>query len=215
MPRNKYPEETVKKILDAALKLFLEKGYEQTSVLDIVNNLGGLTRGAFYHHFKTKEAVLDALGDRVFFEHNPFEKVKNDHDLTGFEKIKKVIQLQFQNDEVQEVNAIGVSFLSNPRLLAMHMESTQRVTAPLFEELFMEGIKDGSIKGMKYPKTISHLFVLLSDVWCIPSIFPCTIEESIEKLYVMKDIFDHLNLPIMDETFLQEAMNRLQYLNKE
>ena len=53
MPRNKYPEETVEKILDVSLKLFLEKGYENTTVLDIVDHLGGLTRGAFYHHFKS------------------------------------------------------------------------------------------------------------------------------------------------------------------
>ena len=44
VPRNKYPEETVQKILDASLKLFLEKGYEETTVLDIISKMGGLTR---------------------------------------------------------------------------------------------------------------------------------------------------------------------------
>ena len=97
MPRNKYPEETVQKILEVSLKLFLEKGYEETTVLDIVNNLGGLTRGAFYHHFKSKEEVLDALGDKLFFDNNPFEKVKNEKGLNGLEKIKKVLKMQFQN----------------------------------------------------------------------------------------------------------------------
>ena len=53
LPRNKYPEETIQKILDASLKLFLEKGYEETTVLDIIAEMGGLTRGAFYHHFKS------------------------------------------------------------------------------------------------------------------------------------------------------------------
>ena len=33
MPRNKYPEETVQKILDVSMKLFLEKGYEETTIL--------------------------------------------------------------------------------------------------------------------------------------------------------------------------------------
>lgn len=82
MPRNKYPEETVQKILDASLKLFLEKGYEQTTVLDIVDNLGGLTRGAFYHHFKSKEEVLDALSEQLYHKMDPFEKVKQEHGLT-------------------------------------------------------------------------------------------------------------------------------------
>ena len=45
MARNKYPEETVARILDAAQRLFLEKGYDQTTIQDIVDQLGGLTKG--------------------------------------------------------------------------------------------------------------------------------------------------------------------------
>lgn len=37
MARNKYPEQTVERILDAATKLFLEKGFENTSIQDILN----------------------------------------------------------------------------------------------------------------------------------------------------------------------------------
>ena len=92
MPRNKYPEETVEKILDVSLKLFLEKGYENTTVLDIVDHLGGLTRGAFYHHFKSKEEVMSVLSERLFYENNPFEKVKRNQDLNGLQKLKKIIE---------------------------------------------------------------------------------------------------------------------------
>ena len=46
MARNKYPELTVEKILEVSQRLFLEKGYEQTTIQDIVDNLGGLTKGA-------------------------------------------------------------------------------------------------------------------------------------------------------------------------
>ena len=52
MARNKYPEITEARILDTATKLFLEKGWEETTVQDIVDELGDITRGAFYHHFK-------------------------------------------------------------------------------------------------------------------------------------------------------------------
>ena len=37
MARNKYPEETVKLILDVATHLFVEKGYDATSLQDIIN----------------------------------------------------------------------------------------------------------------------------------------------------------------------------------
>ena len=59
MARNKHSEETVNLILDTAFSLFMEKGYEHTSIQDLLNNLGGLSKGAIYHHFKSKEEILD------------------------------------------------------------------------------------------------------------------------------------------------------------
>ena len=44
MARNKHPEETVNLILDVAFRLFMEKGYENTSIQDIIHGLGGLDR---------------------------------------------------------------------------------------------------------------------------------------------------------------------------
>ena len=45
MARNKHPEETVQRILTTASKLFLEKGYEKTSLQDIIRETG-LSKGA-------------------------------------------------------------------------------------------------------------------------------------------------------------------------
>ena len=75
MARNKYPEITEARILDAAERLFLEKGYENTTIQDIVDALGDLTKGAVYHHFKSKEEIVDAVGDRMFRQRNPFAAV--------------------------------------------------------------------------------------------------------------------------------------------
>jgi len=43
-------------LLDAALQLFYEKGYEKTSVNDIIEKVG-VSKGAFYYYFKSKEEV--------------------------------------------------------------------------------------------------------------------------------------------------------------
>ena len=47
-------------ILDAARELFGSKGYTVTSIADLADALG-VTKGALYYHFKSKEAILDAL----------------------------------------------------------------------------------------------------------------------------------------------------------
>mgnify|MGYP000520802420 CR=1 FL=1 len=57
----KYPEVTIERILDVSLKLFLEKGYEQTTIQDIVDELGDLSKGAIYHHSKEKKKLLMRL----------------------------------------------------------------------------------------------------------------------------------------------------------
>lgn len=58
MSRNKYPEQTREQILDTATRLFLQQGYEHTTIQNIIDQLGGLTKGAVYHHFSSKEAIL-------------------------------------------------------------------------------------------------------------------------------------------------------------
>ena len=50
-------------ILDAAERLFLERGYERTSVQDILDALGR-SKGGFYHDFDAKESVLAAVVER-------------------------------------------------------------------------------------------------------------------------------------------------------
>ena len=56
MSRNKYPEQTVEKILDAAAYLFAQKGYAHTTLQDVIDETG-LSKGAVYHHFKSKEEI--------------------------------------------------------------------------------------------------------------------------------------------------------------
>src|SRR5260370_2930142 len=51
-------------ILDIALSLVYSKGYEQTTIQDILDGLH-ISRGAFYHYFDSKQALLDALVDRM------------------------------------------------------------------------------------------------------------------------------------------------------
>lgn len=55
--------ETHDKLLEAARQAFIQHGYERASVNDVIA-LAGLSKGAFYHHFDSKEAVFMELMDR-------------------------------------------------------------------------------------------------------------------------------------------------------
>ena len=201
MPRNKYPEETVQKILDASLKLFLEKGYEETTVLDIISEMGGLTRGAFYHHFKSKEEVFDALCEKLFYESNPFEKAKSHKELNGLEKLKFVLKTSFDETEHHQLSMASIQLMGSPAFLKKLIESNQELS-PMYQELIEEGIQDSSIKS-EQPKLLADLFVLLTNFWSIPTIYPMTDDEAWQKFLMIKSIMDNLGLPVIDDEIVK------------
>ena len=160
MARNKYPEITVEKILRAAQKLFLEKGYDNTTIQDIVDEMNGLTKGAVYHHFKSKEDIMDALGDKMFFDHNPFEEIRNRKDLNGLQKMRTAMLLNLSDRERVEITRQAIPIMKNPRILAGTIETNRRVLSPIFQELIEEGNRDGSITT-QYAKELAELLPLL------------------------------------------------------
>lgn len=61
MPRNrKSPEDRRQEILAAARRLFQVRGYEQTTIDDLLAELG-LSKGGFYHHFRSRDEILIEL----------------------------------------------------------------------------------------------------------------------------------------------------------
>ena len=212
MPRNKYPEETRQLILDAALKLFLEKGFEQTTVLDIVDNMGGLTRGAFYHHFKSKEEVLDSVADRLYKVNNPFIQVRELKGLTGLEKLKKAMLsrvaagekefgIGLEREEYLRLTQSMLGLLKDPRFLQGQVKDNIEASK-MIEPIIAEGMRDGSIRPGN-PKILSELAVLFFNFWMLPQIYPCTKEETMEKVMAVKEVFDGFGFHLIDE----EAIN--------
>jgi len=60
-------DERRNEILDAAQALFYSKGYDQTSIQDIINAVG-IAKGTSYHYFSSKDALLNELVERMLHE---------------------------------------------------------------------------------------------------------------------------------------------------
>jgi len=71
---------------------YFSKGYEETSISSIMDMAGG-AEVMFYRYFQSKEDVMHALGNQMFFENNPFDAVKKRKDLNGLQKIKLLLVL--------------------------------------------------------------------------------------------------------------------------
>lgn len=198
MARNKYPEVTEERILEAAQRLFLEKGYDRTTIQDIVNELGGLTKGAVYHHFKSKEEILDKVGDQLFFQNNPFEAVKQRKDLSGLEKLREAVRLNQSDTSRTQLTIQMLPLRKNPHLLVEMIDSNRRVLTPYVLELLEEGNRDGSLHT-EYPKEIAELLPLLTSLWLMPAVFPATKAEMRRKFTFLGEMLDRIGVPLFDE----------------
>jgi TetR/AcrR family transcriptional repressor of nem operon len=98
------------RLLNAAFSLIREKGYSSTSVEDLCLH-AGVTKGAFFHHFKSKEALAVAAANHwsettgAFFEAAPYHEEDDPLDrVLGYLKFRKAI---LQGDIAQFTCLVG------------------------------------------------------------------------------------------------------------
>lgn len=199
MARNKHPEETVRSILDVSFRLFMEKGYEHTSIQDILDQLGGLSKGAIYHHFKSKEDILVAVADKMMSESNRrLAEIMNRIDLNGKEKLKTIFKASLNRRVQEEMFTVAPDMRSNPKLLFSFLQETVEKAAPHYVlPIIRQGIEDGSIET-DYPEELAELIMLVANVWTNPMIFHCSAEESYRKFIVFGQMLRGLGVDIID-----------------
>lgn len=209
MARNKHPEETVNLILDVAFRLFMEKGYEHTSIQDIIDHLGGLSKGAIYHHFKSKEDILAAVTDRMTADSNEMlAGIRDRSDMSGKEKLKMLFKESINRPVQNDIFTAAPNFGKNPKLLFSLLNETMEESAPKYIlPIIRQGIADGSIRT-EYPKELAELITLTANVWMNPMIFDNTEEESYRKFMVFGQMMKGFGLDVVDE----EMLDRLQEL---
>ena len=146
MPRNKYPEQTVEKILDAAALLFLQKGYQNTTLQDIIDATK-LSKGAVYHHFRSKEEIAQRVGDRLGDQMwEPLRHIRDDPALTGLQKLQAVFAVSFAGQRQQQIAQTLPHLCSNPQFLAMELTNIEAHLAPeCIAPMIRQGMADGSI----------------------------------------------------------------------
>ena len=206
MARNRHPEETVSLILGVAFRLFMEKGYEHTSIQDIINNLGGLSKGAIYHHFKSKEDILVAVIDRMTAESNEMlADIRDSSGLSGEEKLKKIFRESISRSVQNDIFTVAPDFRDNPKLLFSLLHDTIDNAAPNYIlPIIRQGISDGSIKT-DYPEQLAELILLAANAWLNPMIFDSTEEESRRKFMVFRQMLQGFGLDIVDNEMLERV----------
>lgn len=134
-------------LIDAAERLFLTKGYEQTTINHVIAATR-LSKGAFYHHFRAKEDLLEAVAERVVARAVAQTKPPADDASLGalvrlnamFDRLRL-----WKLDNIAQLRAVFVTMLApaNAVLYYRICNASISAMAPLIAEIIAEGVREG------------------------------------------------------------------------
>lgn len=197
MPRNKYPEQTVEKILDAAERLFAEKGYTRTTLQDVIDATG-LSKGAVYHHFKSKEEIAAKVGDRIGTQiTGELARIRDDAAMTGLQKLQAVFAVSLLPQRQQRMHKTLPHLWDDPQFLSIEMHDLLEKTVPTYlAPMVRQGTQDGSIQT-DAPDALAEALFLLADLWLNPQARPTTPAQLRARCAVFQQLTQGIGLDLL------------------
>lgn len=157
-PADNYPQKR-KELLATAESIFLQKGYEQASIDDILK-ASGISKGAFYHYFKSKEEVLVASIENLLDEAVAFlQPIVDDPNLGAMDKFVKFMEQKtaFQTEKLEYAALLGKLMQSDAFQQKYVLAMSQKMV-PLFAKIIQQGV-DESVFQVSYPYETADILI--------------------------------------------------------
>ena len=208
MARNKYPEKSKELILEVSKKLFVEKGFDRTSIQDIINQLGGMTKGVIYHHFKSKMDILNAIigvnDEKLLTE----EWIGNN----GLEKLQYILVKSLSDyKKFSTLYTMKIS-LKSPSILFEQYNVSYNFLIPKINEIIHLGIMDGSIKT-NFPEETAEIIVMYFNLIIGLRITELTQQELIRKFEFIRNMLKVLNVPVISDEIFSDMIELAKYIS--
>ena len=203
-------------LMAAAQHLFYTKGYENTSVNDIIKAVG-VSKGAFYHHFDSKAAVLEAIVAQLMKQAvADLQEIVADETLTAIPKWQKAVQLSnsWKRDKEAEIVQVGRILREEENILLHHKLRTEwlKVSVPEIAKIIDQGIAEDVFNVEHIPETAVILLTVTSsfsdevgELIANPEKFNDPTTLAWQKFAAMQSIVERLlgaptgSIPIIDE----------------
>jgi AcrR family transcriptional regulator len=167
MPRIvKHPELRRGELLDCAQRLFLMRGYDNASLNDVIAE-AGVSKGAFYHYFASKEALLEALAERLAQQAlAEVRGVLEDRSRDALARLNAFLARTRQRkiEHAAAEWALFATLLRPENLVLFHRinAAASAVFLPILAEIVRDGVKDGSFDTFD-PEGVAEMFMQLGN----------------------------------------------------
>lgn len=156
-------ERRKQELLKIAYRMFIEKGYENTSIDEIIAE-AGIAKGTYYYYFESKEATLEAVIEMMIEKEVGRAKAVLGTPLPVPQKLVSVIySLRPAQDEQVIVKALDVT-----ENIVMHEKVNRRIveeTVPLLTEVVKEGISQGIFECTNIEERVRMLLIISQHIF--------------------------------------------------
>lgn len=146
-------------IIEAALSLFLEKGYQRTRIDDIIDRVG-IAKGTFYHHFQSKTDILEAVVLSLISHYMGIIEEIAGRDCYAAEKLRDIWvslgDIGESSQVLEELMEDDENFMFLWRLVRKGLEES----LPVHLRVIEQGRMEGSIRT-PYPVMAAKTFAAL------------------------------------------------------
>lgn len=165
-------QETKKKLLEAAIRLFAAHGYDQVTIEDITYN-AGTSKGAFYSHFKSKQdVILERYRQQDMVYHDFYQKALSEETSSMERIISFLCSVTDHTMDALGIDLVRVAYINQVtehRSEFFHDES--RPPYVLLDSLIKQGQKKGEIRedldSMFMVKMLTRLYSSWGYEWCV------------------------------------------------
>lgn len=191
------------KILNTATQLFIQKGSEKTSMQDIAQT-AGISKGAIYHHFKSKDEIVFAVmrSRQELMEEEMKQWFKATENLTGREQLQAILKSNLESQTARAIDGIVDEYEQDAGFILTMMRDNLRIGAPLVSDIIKKGMADGSIQT-QYPDQTAEVFLLLVNFWMNETVFESDPEKLPERFHFLQFMMTSVGMDIFTDELLQ------------
>ena len=191
------------KILNTATQLFIQKGSEKTSMQDIAQT-AGISKGAIYHHFKSKDEIVLAVirSRQELMEEEMKQWLKATENLTGREQLQTILKSNLESQTARATDGIVGEYEKDAGFILTMMRDNLRIGAPLVSDIIKKGMADGSLRN-QYPDQAAEVFLLLVNFWMHGTIFESDPEKLPERFHFLQFMMTSVGMDIFNDELLQ------------